>query len=146
MKKNFLIIAVILIVLVIILGYNYKISQASKNEILKFNSAYEEYNLDTLNGLDITTVINKATSNNEKYEIEKDESGYYNLDDENSIEIYVTIYIDATTTNTYKMEKINAVGMSQFTYGYGQVSFECKDVTYHKNGKIASMTFEAKSY
>ena len=73
-------------------------------EISKFNLNYEEYNKDNLNGLDITTLINRAISNNEKNFVEKNSEGLYNLEDENSIEIYVKMLINGTT---YKMEKIN---------------------------------------
>ncbi len=112
-------------------------------EISKFNLNYEEYNKDNLNGLDITTLINRAVSNNEKNFVEKNSEGLYNLEDENSIEIYVKMLINGTT---YKMEKINNLGIDSFTEYFGEVGFKCIDITYHKNGKIASMTFEAKEY
>lgn len=121
----------------------YKNLQKEKLEITKFNLNYEEYNKDNLNGLDITTLINRAISNNEKHFVEKDEEGLYNLEDENSIEIYVKMIINNTT---YRMERINNLGIVSFTEYFGEVSFKCTDVTYHKNGKIASMTFEAKEY
>lgn len=117
--------------------------QKEKLEIAKFNLNYEEYNKDNLNGLDITTLINRAISNNEKKFVEKDAEGLYNLEDENCIEIYVKMIINNTV---YRMEKINNLGISSFTEYFGEVSFKCVDVTYHENGKVASMTFEAKEY
>lgn len=144
MKK---ILAVILIVMIIIVTFfvlNYKNLQTKKQEINNFNLVYENYNKDNLNGLDITTLINKATSNNEKYSIPKDEQGLYVLDDEYSIEIYVTMIINETT---YRMERIDSLGINSFVAYFGQVSFKCTDVQYHsKTGRIASMTFEAKEY
>lgn len=117
--------------------------QKEKLEIAKFNLNYEEYNKDNLNGLDITTLINRAISNNEKNFVEKDAEGLYNLEDKNCIEIYVKMIINNTV---YKMERINSLGISSFTEYFGEVSFKCVDVTYHENGKVASMTFEAKEY
>ncbi len=73
----------------IIAGMQYKNLQKQKLEITKFNLNYEEYNKDNLNGLDITSLINRATSHNEKNFVEKDENGLYNLDNEDCIEIYV---------------------------------------------------------
>lgn len=121
----------------------YKNLQKQKLEITKFNLNYEEYNKDNLNGLDITSLINRATSHNEKNFVEKDENGLYNLDNENCIEIYVKMIINNTT---YRMERINNLGINSFTEYFGEVSFKCIDVKYHKNGKISSMTFEAKEY
>ncbi len=144
MKK---ILAVMLLLIIIILTFfvvNYKNLQKQKQEVENFNLEYERYNKDNLNGLDVTTLINRAISNNEKNAVPKDEQGLYILDDENCIEIYVTMIINETT---YRMERINDLGINSFVAYFGQVSFKCTDVTYHKeNGKIASMTFEAKEY
>lgn len=112
-------------------------------EIAKFNVRYEDYNKDNLNGLDITTVINRAISNNEKNYVEKDSDGLYNLEDENCVEIYVKMIIN---DSIYRMERINNLGISSFTEYFGEVSFKCSEITYHENGKVASMTFEAKEY
>lgn len=144
MRKNILIIFVILIIILVIVGMKYKDIQATKREALKFNYSYEEYNKENLNGLDITTLINKAVNNNERFEIPKDEEGLYKLDDENSIEIYVKMIINDTT---YRMERINNLGINSFIAYFGEVNFKCIDIQYHKkNGKIASMTFEATEY
>ena len=145
MKKSIIIFLVILIILGITSIFvinKYKAIQVQKQEIAKFNMQYEEYNTENLNGLDITTLINKAVSNNEKYEIPKDENNMYILDDEYSIEIYVTM-----NQNTHKMEKINNLGIEAFIEYFGGVGFNCTDVKYHeKSGRIASMTFEAIGY
>ena len=141
MKKNFAILIVVLIVVAIVVFVKFKNLQMDKQEIAKFNSQYELYNADDLNGLDITTVINKAISNNEKYELQKDENGYYILDDEYSVEILVKMYINE---KTYPMERIESLGMSSFAAYFGEVGFKCTDVKYHeKTGRIASMIFEA---
>lgn len=144
MKKILALVLLVMIVIVVFFTFNYKNLQKQKEEIRNFNLIYENYNKDNLNGLDITTLINKAVSNNEKYTIPKDEEGLYVLDDEYSIEIYVTMIINETT---YRMERINSLGMNSFVAYFGQVSFKCTDVQYHsKTGRISSMTFEAKEY
>ena len=144
MKKIFAVILLVMIIIVTLIVAKYKELQQKKQEIDKFNLIYENYNKDNLNGLDITTLINKAISNNEKYAIPKDEEGLYVLDDEYSVEIYVTMIINNTT---YRMERIDNLGMNSFVAYFGQISFKCTDVKYHeKTARIASMTFEAKEY
>lgn len=144
MKKILFTMLIVVFIILIIFGINYKNLQMQKQEIKNFNLVYENYNKDNLNGLDITTLINKAISNNEKYAIPKNSEGLYLLDEEYSIEIYVTMIINETT---YRMERINELGLNSFISYFGEVSFKCTDVTYHeKTGRIASMTFEAKEY
>lgn len=143
MKKSLIILIVILLVVAIIGGFQYKTLREEKLQIARFNLRYEEYNKDNLNGLDITTLINRAISNNEKNFVEKNEEGLYNLEDENSIEIYVKMIINNTT---YRMERINNLGINSFIEYFGEISFKCIDIKYHENGRIASMTFEAKEY
>lgn len=144
MKKSLIIILLILCIIVAILFIKFNNYKLEKNEVEKFNSFYEHYNKDNLNGLDITTVINKARSNNDKYEIPKDEEGLYILDDKYSVEIYVTMIINE---KTYKMERITNLGIDAFIAYFGEVKFKCTDIKYHEEtGRISSMTFEAKTY
>ena len=144
MKKTIAIVLVILCIASIFTYFTIKNKQIEKKEVEKFNSEYEYYNDENLNGLDVTTLINKATSNNEKYKIEKDENGLYILDDDYSLEIYVTMAMNETT---YKMERITQLGTTAFVEYFGSVSFKCTNVEYHeRTGRIASMTFEAAEY
>ncbi len=144
MKKTVVLILVILCIIVGIIFIKFNNYKMEQDEIKKFNSFYENYNKEGLNGLDITTVINKARSNNDKYEIPKDEEGLYILDDEYSVEIYVTMIINDTT---YKMERITNLGIDSFIAYFGEVGFKCTDIKYHeKTGRVASMIFEATNY
>lgn len=145
MKKSLIFILIIIVVAVVFFILNYKEYEIKKIDLNNFNLTYEEYNKDNLNGLDVVTVMNQATSNNEKYEIPKDEDGLYILDDEFSIEIYVTM---VQNSQTYRMERFTSKDInSSFIRLFGDVSFRCANVTYHqKNGRIASMEFEATEY
>lgn len=145
MKKSLILILIISIVAASFFVLNYKKYEISQIDLKKFNLNYEQYNKENLNGLDITTVMNQATSNNEKYEIPKDENGLYILDDEYSIEIYVTMIING---ETYKMERFLKPEInSSFIRLFGEVNFKCTNITYHqKTGRIASMAFEATEY
>lgn len=145
MKKILILILTIAVVAVVFFVLNYKEYEINQIDLKNFNLTYEEYNKENLNGLDITTIMNQATSNNEKYKIPKDENGLYILDDEYSIEIYITMIINE---ETYKMERFSSPDMnSNFIRLFGEVGFKCTDITYHqKTGRVASMTFEATEY
>ena len=69
MKKILFMMLFLVSIIVINFSINYKNLQKKKEEVKNFNLIYENYNKDDLNGLDITTLINKAVSNNEKYYI-----------------------------------------------------------------------------
>lgn len=145
MKKSLILILIIILVAVIFFILNYKEYEINKIDLNNFNLTYEEFNKDNLNGLDVVTVMNQATSNNEKYEIPKDENGLYILDDEYSIEIYVTMVIN---NETYRMERLTTSETnSNFIRLFGEVKFRCAKITYHqKTGRVASMEFEATEY
>ena len=141
MKKMILIILSIFLAIIVGIYMNYKEAMISQNEAQKFNLDFEFYNKKELLGTDITTIINKAVDNNEKYNVPKDENGLYIPNHENSIKIYVHMIINETT---YPMEALNKTGLKEFTRYFGEVKFKCSDVKYHsKTGKISEMTFEA---
>lgn len=144
MKKTLTVIFVIFVVIMSILFMNLKTIQKNNLETQKFNSGYEFYNKEDLCGIDITTIINKAIDNNEKYEIEKDSSGLYIPDGEYSVNIYITMIINK---ETYPMERIVEIGMESFTEFFGEVDFKCTGVEYHeKTGRVSKMTFESVEY
>lgn len=142
--KKFIVIIVFILVTIFIVSYNIKTVERQNNEVKKFNQEYEYFDKNTTSGIDITSLINKAISNNEKYDIPKDKEGLYILDDEYSIVIYVKMIID---DNTYRMERLSGEKLNKFTELFGSINFKCTEITYHeKNGRIASMTFEATEY
>lgn len=144
MKKLFALIALILVVISVVLGIKIKNIQKEKEEIAKFNMQYEQYNKEGLNGLDITTVMNKAVNHNEKNKITKDENGLYIEDGKNSIKIYITMKING---KTYPMERINQLGINSFVEYFGIVDFKCTNIKYHEETrKVSEMTFEATEY
>jgi len=142
--KKFIVIIVFILVIIFIVSYNIKTVERQNNEVKKFNQEYEYFDKNTTSGIDITSLINKAISNNEKYDIPRDKEGLYILDDEYSIVIYVKMIID---DNTYRMERLSGEKLNKFTELFGSINFKCTEITYHeKNGRIASMTFEATEY
>ena len=143
MKKNLLTICIIFLVIMAILFAKFVSLRKQNLEVRKFNYGYEFYNKDKVNGLEVTTVINKAIDNNEKYGVQKDKNGYY-IEDENSIEIEIKMIIN---DKVYPMERIKEIGMENFTEFFGEINFKCTGIEYHKeNNKVSRMTFESTEY
>ena len=128
MKKIFIFLAIIVVILCVIL-YQYNSYQRAQNAI---NS--EIY------GIDIASLINKSTDKNEKNSVSKDDKGYFIQNDENSIEI--EIYIKDSDT-TYKMEQIYKQGVEQFVQFFLNDKFKSSKVEYHeKTKRIKYILFE----
>lgn len=144
MKNNtlwiWLLIFCFLLVVALFFSTNIQSMKNVNSSIKAINSEYEEYAKGKTNGLDITTVINKAINHNENKLIEKDADGNY-VDDENRIVIYITF-----GGKTYRMERLYKVGIEPFIEYFGSVEFNCVDKKYHDSGMISSLTFEAKEY
>ncbi len=144
MKKTFMVLLLAFCIVVLIIVVNFNSYQKNMRQVLNFNKQYEEYNKEEVPGVDITTLINKAISNNEKYQISKDENGLYVDDGKYSIKIYITMIING---KTYPMESINKLGMESFTNYFGVINFKCTNITYHEEtSRIATMTFESVQY
>ena len=140
MKKTFILIFTILIVIMIIIFVNIQNIQKNKQKILNYNLEFEYYCKEEILGTDITTLINKAINENEKNDIKKDEKGYYLENEENSIKVFIKM---KAAENIYPMENFYKVGIDDFTKYFGSVRFKNTDVKYHqKTGKISEIYFE----
>lgn len=139
MKKSLILVATLILVIIIIVAVKINDLQKQKQEILNYNKEFEYYCNKEILGTDITTLINKATDNNEKNDIQKDENGLYIPNDENSIKIYIKMKF---TENIYPMESFYTAGINDFTKYFGSINFKSSKVNYHENGKISSITFE----
>ena len=125
MKKFFAILVLAFCITVLIIVVNFNEYQKNQRQVNNFNREFEEYNKEDVLGVDITTLINKAISNNEKYGVQKDENGLYIDDGKNSIQIYITMIING---QTYPMENINKLGMDSFTSYFGVIKFRCTNI------------------
>lgn len=140
MKKAFLLItAIILIIIFCILGYILQ-KRSEINEINYYNKQYQIYLNKEVYGTEVATIINKAIEQNEENEISKDENGYYIENDTNSIKINLKMI---TIDQTYPMELIYSNNMQEFVKNFSIVLFKCTNIEYHKQtGKISKITFE----
>lgn len=139
MKKIFIIIAIVLIVVAIV-GFRYMNYKTEYNSILSENAEYEKYKESEIYGIELASLMNKTVDKNMKNKIEKDETGMFIQNDSNSIEI--EIYIQDNET-TYKMETFYNAGTEQFVQYYGDIKFKCSKVEYHESTKkIKYIMFE----
>lgn len=140
MKKSFLIItAIILIIIFIVLGLIFE-KQANQKEVASYNKQYEYYLGKELYGAEVATLINKAIEQNNQNEVQKDENGYYIENETNSIKIELNMI---TIQKTYPMEVIYNNSIEKFVKNFNIITFKCTNIEYHKNtGKVSKLTFE----
>lgn len=129
----------IIIIALLVFGYNNIRNLSSTNEESKkteqlaaFNKEYESYNKKLLRGVDVISLINKASNNNKKYENE----AYY------KIEIEFMYNKKYYTMNDYEKEIKN--DEEKFTDLKRRI-FDCKKITYSKDsGRVNKMYFEER--
>lgn len=140
MKKSFLIItAIILIIIFIVLGYIFE-AQSKQNEAISYNKQYEKYLGKEIYGAEIATLINKVTEQNERNNVSKDENGYYIDNGTNSIKIDLKMI---TVEKTYPMELIYKNDVTNFVKNFNVILFKCTNIEYHKEtGKVSKLIFE----
>lgn len=139
--KNTLLLVAIPIAIIIFSVCGLLITKNTTNRIIKEkNSEYEYYLGRTVYGTDVTTLINKATNENEKNGIQKNEKNHYIENNENSIKIELKMM---TTDKTYPMEEIYNNDITKFVANFNLIKFKCTKLEYHKNtGKIKKLVFE----
>ena len=139
MKKSFIIIIVIFIIILAISFVAYRVIQQKEREIKRINYEYEQYKEKIIYGTDITSVINKVIDNNKKYNIQKDEEGMYIDDGKYCIKVELNMI---TVEKTFQMEQIINAGLIEFNKNFNIVPFECSNIEYHKDtGRISKIVF-----
>ena len=99
-----------------------------------------EYTKEAILGSDLMTLINKATNQNEKNQVQKDEKKHYLENEKNSIKIEVKFL---ESDKIYTMEAISYLGSEAFIKNYNSMQFICTKKEYHKNTNyIKYMLFE----
>lgn len=139
MKKNVIILTIILLVIIVICIAGININSKTSKVVLQNNKDYEQYLKNEIYGTDVITLINKAISSNEENNVEKDSKGFYIENEENSIKINIIMITneEKQETTTYKMEAISKVGITEFIKNFNTAKFKCTKTEYHKQtGKI----------
>lgn len=141
MKKQFLIILTILLIIVAFVSYyiynNIRIQQLSE----KTNQEYEIYYDKEILGTDLISIINKTIDYNEKNAIDKDENNlYYIENDTDSIKIYIKFLED---DRTIPMEDIAEKNTENFVKYFATATFKCTKIDYHQKTKsVKELYFE----
>lgn len=139
MKKGiFFIIAVFLIIMCILFIFLRTI-QAEQRALKKENIVYENYLNKEIYGTDLASLINKIINHNEKNNIQKNESGYYIENNENSITLEVKM---KTIEKIYKMEQFYNNDITKFVANFNEINFKCIEIKYNKVGKVSKLIFE----
>lgn len=139
MKKNVIIITLILFIIIIICIVGINLNSRTSKVVKKQNSEYEQYLSTEIYGTDVITLINKATSSNEDNDVPKDEKDFYIDNNQNSIKIDLVMITDEEKNETtiYKMETISKVGITDFIKNFNTTKFKCTKIEYHtQTGKI----------
>ena len=139
MKKNTVILSLIILIMVIICIVGINLNSKTSKSVLQTNKEYEQYLNEEIYGTEVITLINKATSSNETNQVSKDEKGFYINNNQNSIKIDIVMITDVekNETTVYKMEAISKVGITEFIKNFNTATFKCTKKEYHKEtGKI----------
>ena len=92
MKKIIICLIVCFLVIFAIVFNWYTSNIKNVREVKSFNNEFEQYfNDEEITGVTLTSIINKAIDNNEKYKISKDNNKTYINDNEYSIEITIKV-------------------------------------------------------
>ncbi len=142
MKKIVAIFAIVIITLMLIISVSLVQNNKNLANIKTYNKQYEEYYKKVLYGTDVITLINKATNENIKNNIEKDEKGYFIENDLDSIKIEIKLLYNEKLIK-YPMETLTKVGLEGFVQNFNLIKFKCTMIDYHEaTKKVRSLTFE----
>lgn len=142
MKKIIIIFGITIVSLVLIISVSLIENNKNLSNIKAYNKQYEEYYEKTVYGTDVITLINKATDQNLRNEIEKDEKGYFIENDINSIKVEIKLLSEEKLL-TYQMETLMNVGLEGFVKNFNLIKFKCTGIQYHINTKkVKKIVFE----
>ena len=138
--KKIIIFLVIVLIIVASVGYMYLNYKSTYYEAQKINSQYEGYKDKEIYGTDLATLINKAVDDNIRNDIEKEDTGLYKDNGQDSIRIDILFTDD---DEVHSMEEIYNSGTDTFMQYYNQIKFKCTKIEYHqKNGRVSYLYFE----
>ena len=138
--KRFIVLISIVIIVVVLVSFNYMSFKQEQNKILKYNLEFEKYNQKEIYGTDLTTIINRVININEKNNVEIGNDKRYVNNKNNSISIDIKM---TDIEQVYAMEPIYYRGIEEFVQHYGNIQFKCTKIEYHKaTGKVSYLYFE----
>ena len=138
--KKIIIFFIIVLIIVASITYMYLNYQATYKQAQIQNEQYVSFEGKELLGTDLATLINKATDDNIKNNVQKDSNGLYVDNKKDSIRIDVLFTDDE---KVHSMEEIYNSGTNTFMIYYNQIRFKCTNIEYHsKTGRVSYLYFE----
>lgn len=141
MKKTVITILILLIIISTITCLYIYNTKKIDNYAKKNNMDYENFYQQEILGTTLISIINKATNDNEKNSVQRQEDSiYYKDNNTNSIQISVK-FIDSD--KVIKMEDISQKQTENFVKVFATATFKCTNIEYHEKTKcIKSLYFE----
>lgn len=142
MKKQTIIIFIMIIVITIIVAFAVAQNVNAEKTLINYNAQYNKYLNQQVLGTEVASLINKIINTNEKNNIEKDEKEYYIPNTKNSIKMYIKL-VPEEDAEAFPMERIYNVGITEFVKNFSLMDFTCTKVNYHKEtGQVSELYFE----
>ena len=144
MKRIFLYILVIFIIIIAIVLVHISDKNTQRNEISKFNVQFEQYvGKDIIYGTDVLTIINKAIDSNEKNKIARDENNYYIEDDSLSVKVDIILLSKNDKGDieekTFPMEQLEKAGLDGFVTNFNLTPFEFSSIEYNSQKRVSKI-------
>lgn len=106
MKKWFLVLILVVLVIITALLYKYNIAVREEQDVRQLNMEYENFTKGEITGTSLITLINKTVDINRKNNIAVDKDGLFVENDTNSIKVDVKFLESDTVFEMEKIEKL----------------------------------------
>ena len=138
--KKYIVLFIIVIIAVCSIGYLYLNYKTNANNVQAPNKEYSSLYSQIINGATLATNINKIIDKNTKNNVSKNEKGYFEDNDTNSIIVEIKF---KDSDNIFRIEQIYNNGIQKFINLYSNLNFKCTKIEYHKKTNLISyMYFE----
>lgn len=138
--KKYIILLIIVIIAICSISYLYLNYRMRTNNVQASNKEYSSLYSKTIDGATLATNINKIIDKNTKNSVLKNEKGYFEDNDTNSIIVEIKF---KDSDNIFRIEQIYNNGIQKFINLYSNLNFKCTKIEYHKKTNLISyMYFE----
>lgn len=142
MKKTLIVFGILFLTVLLIVSVSIIQNKENLVAIQKENAEYEKYKEGQVFGTQVASLINKATNENLKNEVQQDEKGFFIENETNSVKIEIKLQ-NEKDLKTYQMETIQKVGTDGFIKNFNLILFKCTGIEYHEQTKrVSKVVFE----
>lgn len=142
MKKTLIVFGILFLTVLLIVSVSLIQNKENLMAIQKENAEYEKYKEGQVFGTQVASLINKATNENLKNEVQQDKKGFFIENETNSVKIEIKLQ-NEKELKTYQMETIQKVGTDGFIKNFNLILFKCINIEYHEQTKrVSKVVFE----